>query len=71
MICHYFSTKCREVVAPFRTPAHSLTLTAVPINVMGVQSSIKGGVPFLLDWTPAPLHRSTNCSMCSDLPEPE
>ncbi len=61
MICHFSCTKCREVVAPFRTLAHSLTLTAVPINVMGVQSSRKGGIQFLLDWTPAPLHRSTNC----------
>lgn len=71
MICFYSCTKCREVVAPFRTLAHSLTLTAVPINVMGVHSSTKRGVLFLLDWAPAPLHRSTNCSLCSDLLEPK
>lgn len=45
------STKCREVVTPFRTHAHSKTLNAVPINTMGVQWSRKGGVPFLFDWT--------------------
>lgn len=45
-------------MAPLRTPGHSLTLTAAPINVMGPVKQERG-VLFLLDWTPAPLHRGT------------
>lgn len=43
MIRHFSCTKCREVVALFRTPAHSVPLTAVPFNIMGASRAEKGG----------------------------
>lgn len=41
-------------------PRPTQRLTEVPVNLMGVQSSRKGGVPFLPDRTPALLNRGTN-----------
>lgn len=50
MINHFSCTKCGEVLAPYRTPAHSSALAAVPFNVMGGPVEQKRRCPFLLDW---------------------